>query len=158
MTVAVVVLMAVAAAVAGPQREDVQVLKLATGEALVFPFQGGIPKPSESAWAFCRGAGPAFTPDEKGIRLSWAVDLRSKGSALRDVSSVKMQEVSGKEAVTLFTGAPKATKDGLMILAPGELSPARRIRGCTPSIGPSWSFAWRWSGPARSRTCFSSRC
>ena len=34
---------------------------------------------------------------------------------------MKMQEVSGKEALTLFTGTPKPTKDGLMIYAPGEL-------------------------------------
>jgi hypothetical protein len=120
MKMAILVVMAVAAATAAPQR-DVQVFTLATGEVLSFPFQGGIPAPSESAWAFCRGAGPAFTPDEKGIRLNWVIDLRSKGSALRNVANVKVQEVSGKEAVTLFTGAPKPTKDGLMIYAPGEL-------------------------------------
>jgi hypothetical protein len=120
MKMSILVVMAVGAAMTAPQR-DVQVFTLATGEALSFPFQGGIPMPSESAWAFCRGAGPAFTPDEKGIRLNWVIDLRSKRSALRDVVSAKVQEVSGKEAVTLFTGAPKATKDGLMIYAPGEL-------------------------------------
>jgi hypothetical protein len=120
MKMSMLVVIAVTASMAVPQR-DVQVFKLATGETLSFPFQGGIPVPSESAWAFCRGAGPAFTPDGKDIRLNWVVDLRSKRSALRDVSSAKVQEVSGNTAVTLFTGAPKVTKDGLMIYAPGEL-------------------------------------
>jgi hypothetical protein len=114
------VVLAIAAVLAAPQR-DVQVLKLATGEMLAFPFQRGIPMPSESAWASCRGAGPAFTPEGQGIRVNWVVDLQSKGSALRDVVSVKVQEVSGAEALTLFTGAPKPAKDGLMIYGPGEL-------------------------------------
>jgi hypothetical protein len=120
MKMSMLVVMAVAASVAAPQR-DVQVFKLATGEALSFPFKGGIPIPSESAWAFCRGAGPAFAADGKDIRLNWVVDLRSKRSALRDVVSVKVQEVSGNEALTLFAGAPKKTPDGLMIYAPAEL-------------------------------------
>jgi hypothetical protein len=48
------------------------------------------------------------------------VDLRSKGSALRDVTAVKLQEVSGSEALTLFAGTAKQTQDGLTIYAPGE--------------------------------------
>ena len=120
MKMSMLVVMAVAASMASPQR-DVQVFKLATGEMLSFPFKGGIPLPSESAWAVCRTAGPAFTADGKDIRLVWGVDLQSKRSALRDVVGVKLQEVSGSEAVTLFTGAPKKSPDGLMIYAPGEL-------------------------------------
>jgi hypothetical protein len=120
MKMSMLVLMAVATLTAAPQ-SNVQVFKLATGETLAFPFQSGIPTPSESAWAFCRGAGPAFAPDGKDIRLNWVIDLRSKRSALRDVTAVKMQEVSGKEVLTLFTGTPKPTKDGLMIYAPGEI-------------------------------------
>jgi hypothetical protein len=120
MTMWMLVLMAVATLTAAPQR-NMQTFTLATGEVLAFPFQSGIPVPSESAWAFCRGAGPAFAPDGKDIRVNWAVDLRSKRSALRDVTAVKVQEVSGKEVLTLFTGTPKQTKDGLMIYAPGEL-------------------------------------
>jgi hypothetical protein len=119
MKMAMLVVMAVAASVTAPQR-DVQVFKLATGEVLAFPFKGGIPIPSESAWAFCRAAGPAFTPEGKDIRLNWVVDLRSKRSALREVIGVKLQEVSGNEVLTLFAGAPKMTPDGLMIYAPGE--------------------------------------
>ena len=120
MKMSMLVLLAVATLTGASQR-NVQTLKLATGEMLSFPFQSGIPTPSESAWAFCRGAGPAFAPDGKDIRLNWVVDLRLKRSALRDVSAVKVQEVSGPEVLTLFTGTPKPTKDGLMIYAPGEL-------------------------------------
>ena len=119
MKVSILVVFAVAASLAAPQR-DVQVFKLATGELLAFPFKGGIPLPSESAWAFCRNAGPAFTPDGKDIRMDWVIDLRSKGSALRDVTGVKLQEVSGAEALTLAPGEPKKTPDGLMIIARGE--------------------------------------
>jgi hypothetical protein len=120
MKMSMLVVMAVAASAAAPQR-NVQVFKLATGEVLAFPFKSGIPIPSESAWAFCLSAGPAFRPEGKDIRLRWVVGLRSKRSALRDVVGVKLQEVSGNEAVTLFAGEPKKTPDGLIIDAPGEL-------------------------------------
>lgn len=113
------VVMVVAAMVA-PQR-DVQVLKLATGEVLAFPFPHGIPVPAESAWAVCRGAGPSFTQEAEGIRLGWAVGLGPKSRKFRDVVSVKLQEVSGSEAVTLFTGPAKVDKDSLMIIAKGEI-------------------------------------
>jgi hypothetical protein len=118
-TPTIVVLAAVAAMAAPPG--EVKVFKLATGEILAFPFEGGIPKTSESAWATCSSAGPAIKPEGDGFRLYWVVGLKSKGSALQDVVSVKLQEVSGNEAVTLFTGPMKADAYGLIINAPAEL-------------------------------------
>lgn len=120
MKMSMCVVMVVAAAMGAPQR-DVQVLKLATGEVLAFPFPRGIPVPAESAWAVCNGAGPSFTQEGEGIRLGWAVGLAPKSKKFRDVVNVKLQEVSGTEAVTLFTGPAKVEKDSLMIIAKGEI-------------------------------------
>ena len=114
-------MMALAAVMVLPQ-EDVKVFKLASGEALAFPFVGGIPKPSESELAIFLSGGPAIAPEGKAFRLSWVIGLKSRGSALRDVSGVKFQEVSGKDVVTLFTGTPKMDASGtMMIIAPAEI-------------------------------------
>lgn len=115
-------MMALAAVMVLPQREDVKVFKLASGEILTFPFVGGIPERSESELAICVSAGPAIKPEGKAFRLSWVIDLRSRGAALRDVSGVKFQEVSGKDVVTLFTGTPTVNESGMMmIIAPAEI-------------------------------------
>ena len=102
---------------------EIKTFTLATGEVLVFPFEDGIPRPSESVWSTCQSAGPMFEPEGNGIRLAWVIILKAKGSAtaLRGVSKVTLQEVSGKTATNLFSGKPKQTEDGLIISAPAEL-------------------------------------
>jgi hypothetical protein len=102
---------------------EVKTFTLATGEILVFPFEDGVPTPSESTWSTCQGAGPMFEPEGNRIRLSWVVILKAKGPAtvLRSVSRVTLQEVSGKTAINLFSGKPEQTEDGLIISAPAEL-------------------------------------
>jgi hypothetical protein len=107
----------------GYGQTEVKSFSLATGEVLVFPFEGGVPKPSESRWSVCRGAGPAFVPEGNAYRLSWIVDLQARGSAaaLHDISHILLQEVSGKKAETLFEGKPEITADGLLVNAPARL-------------------------------------
>ena len=102
---------------------EVKTFKLATGEILVFTFKHGIPEPSSSALATTRGAGPAFVQEGSGIRLNWVVDLEPRASvaALRNVSRVVLQEVSGKQPMKLFSGVPERTDSGLLVVAPGEL-------------------------------------
>src|SRR5215212_2328717 len=103
---------------------EVRTLKLATGEVLVHPFEGGVPLPAERKWSTCQGAGPAFVPEAGGNRLNWNVILKAKGSPaqLRDVSRATVQEVSGATAVSIFDDAPKSIDVGrLLILAPAEI-------------------------------------
>ena len=102
---------------------EVRSLKLATGELLVHAFEGGVPLPAESKWTLCKGAGPAFVPEGKQHRINWNVILKAKGSPaqLRDVVRVTVQEVSGAVAVQIFDGPPKATDEGLIILAPAQI-------------------------------------
>jgi len=104
-------------------RTEVKTFKLATGEILVFTFKDGIPEPSNSALALTRGAGPAFVPEGSGTRLNWVVDLEPRASvaALRNVSRVVLQEVSGKQPIKLFSGVPERTDDGLLVVATGEI-------------------------------------
>jgi hypothetical protein len=59
---------------------DVRSLKLATGELLVHPFEGGVPLPAESRWTVCQGAGPAFVPEGGQLRMNWSIILKPKGS------------------------------------------------------------------------------
>jgi hypothetical protein len=103
---------------------EVRTLKLATGEVLVHPFEGGVPLPAESKWSTCQGAGPAFVPEAGGNRLNWNVILKAKGSPslLRDINRSTVQEVSGATAVPIFDDAPKPTDTGgLIILAPAQI-------------------------------------
>jgi hypothetical protein len=111
------VLTAVAAAA------DVRSLRLATGELLVHPFEGGVPLPAESRWTSARSAGPSFVPEGKQHRLSWNVVLASKGSPahLRDIVRVTVQEVAGATAVELFDGAPTVTNERLVVIAPARI-------------------------------------
>jgi hypothetical protein len=102
---------------------EVKTFKLATGELLVFKFKGGIPEPSNSILATTRGAGPAIVPEGAGFRLNWVLDLgpRTSLATLANVARVVLQEVSGKQPIELFSGAPERADDGLLIIAPGEL-------------------------------------
>jgi hypothetical protein len=101
---------------------EVRSIKLATGELLVHPFNGGVPLPAESEWSLCQGAGPALVPEDGRYRLNWNVILKAKGASgrLRDVVRATMQEVAGPSAVLFFDGQPKPTDDGLIILAPAQ--------------------------------------
>ena len=102
---------------------EVRSIKLATGELLVHPFNRGVPLPAESEWSLCQGAGPAFVPEDGRYRINWNVILKAKGSVaqLRDVARATMQEVAGPTAVPLFDGQPKATDNGIIILAPEHI-------------------------------------
>jgi hypothetical protein len=102
---------------------EVRSIKVATGELLVHPFNGGVPLPAESEWSLCQGAGPAFVPEDGRYRINWNVILKAKGSVaqLRDVARATMQEVAGPTAVPLFDGQPKATDNGIIILAPEHI-------------------------------------
>lgn len=107
----------------GEAQTEVKTFTLATGEILVFTFKNGIPEPSTSVWAVTRGAGPAVEPEGKGFRMNWVVDLlpRRAGGSLANVTSVVLQEVSGKEPIKLFSGPPEHTEDGLLVFAPAQL-------------------------------------
>ena len=101
---------------------EVKIFTLATGEVLAFPFENGIPKPSQSAWATCSGAGPSIQPENNGYRLAWVVNLAAKTpGGLKGLSRAIVQEVSGKKAVQLFSGKPETTEKGILIIAPAEL-------------------------------------
>ena len=117
------ILVAIGIGVRASGESEVKVFSLATGETLVFPFQDGVPKPSESEWTICSEAGPSFVPEGFTYRLNWVVVLTPKVSlaALRAVSRVTIQEVSGAKAVTLFAGPPEFTDDSLLISAPAQL-------------------------------------
>ncbi len=49
---------------------DVRVFKLATGEYLVHPFEGGLPKTAESKWMVCENAGITVSPEAQQYRLN----------------------------------------------------------------------------------------
>ena len=103
---------------------EVRSMKLATGELLVHPFNGGVPLPAESEWTLCQGAGPAFVPEDGRYRINWNIILKAKGSPaqLRDINRATVQEVSGATAVPIFDDAPKPTDTGgLIILAPAQI-------------------------------------
>src|SRR5262245_6227436 len=102
---------------------DVRPLKLATGELLVHPFNGGVPLPAESRWTVAQGAGPAFVPEGGQFRLNWSVILKPRGSPaqLRGITRVTMQEVSGAKAVQIFDGPAEVTDKGIVIMAPEHL-------------------------------------
>lgn len=103
---------------------EIRPLKLATGEVLVHAFKDGMPLPSESKWTLCSGAGPSFVPEGGGYRLDWVVHLKDKGALAkaREIVRVRIQEVSGKVAVPLYDGPPKATERGLIVIAPGNIA------------------------------------
>src|SRR5262245_39597711 len=102
---------------------DVRSLKLATGELLVHPFNGGVPLPAESRWTVCQGAGPAFVPEGGQYRLNWSVILKARGSPaqLRGITRATVQEVVGAKAIQIFDGPVEVTDKGITILAPEHI-------------------------------------
>lgn len=102
---------------------DVRSLKLATGELLVHPFNGGVPLPAESKWTVCQGAGPAFVPEGTQFRMNWSIILKPKGSPaqLRGLVRVAVQEVAGAKAIQIFDGPAEVTDKGLTIVAPEHI-------------------------------------
>jgi hypothetical protein len=137
---------------------EVRTLKLATGEVLVHPFEGGVPLPAESKWSICQGAGPAFVPEAGGTRLNWNVILKAKGSPplLRDINRATVQEVSGTTAVPIFDDAPKPTDTGgLIILAPAQIVSGNTIPGFTRQSPPSLCFECCCSRERSRTSCFS---
>jgi hypothetical protein len=100
---------------------EIRTFKLATGEVLVHAFKDGIPLPSDSKWAVCSGAGPAFVPEgqPRRYRLDWNVFLKPKGAtaAMRDVARVTVEEVSGTRAVAIYDGALPAARDGVHLVS-----------------------------------------
>jgi hypothetical protein len=108
---------------------EIKTFKLATGEVLVHAFEKGIPLPSDSKWAIVTGAGPLFTPKGKETHISWSVFLKPKGAPaqLRDVARATVEEVSGKNAVTIFDGVPRDAETRLMMLSADEVVTRERF-------------------------------
>ena len=109
-----------AAATAAQAASAMAPMRLATGELLVHAAENGMPLPAESKWMLCAGAGPSFVPEGGRHRLNWVVHLKDKDSLAksREITRVRVEEVSGTTAMPLYDGAPKITDQGLFVMAP----------------------------------------